>query len=190
MVAGCRQLLGFEDAEPVGVEPDPDAPMAVICEELPDVADGSVNIDGTMPGAIATYVCDDGFHLVGGAMLVCTSSGAWSDAPPECKADCPCFDNLKLDLIEADANGEVFCEIDSSGGGTTGTFFIAEHTSYRFVANALEADGQLLCEFGCLDDTNDAIDDCAEKPTFQQLGEISIDQHADCRTLIVPRCAQ
>ena len=44
-----------------------------------------VTISGNLVGETATYMCDQGYELVGAETLTCLSIGAqWSDSPPEC----------------------------------------------------------------------------------------------------------
>ena len=55
------------------------------CPDLTDPADGMVNQMGTSPGDTATYSCNDGFELVGAAVLTCQSTGMWDNPPPVCQ---------------------------------------------------------------------------------------------------------
>ena len=57
---------------------------------MPKCDHGNITLskgDGTTPSAVgttATYKCDSGYTINGGASLTCQASGKWSAAPPTC----------------------------------------------------------------------------------------------------------
>ena len=54
------------------------------CLYLENPPNGSVYVNGSTPGSIATYTCIDYFVLVGAASRVCQDNGQWSGNTPEC----------------------------------------------------------------------------------------------------------
>lgn len=54
---------------------------------------GSVDRTTGATGDVATYTCDGGYTLVGGATRMCQATGAWSGSPPTCRPN-PCTPNL------------------------------------------------------------------------------------------------
>lgn len=58
------------------------------CGDLSDPADGSVTVDKTLEGGVATYKCDRGFKLVGNLTRVCEKTGQWSGGEPTCQGEC------------------------------------------------------------------------------------------------------
>ena len=59
--------------------------VAIECEDLDDPRNGNVILTGTTVGSTATYVCDDGFVLIGNQLRRCMSNGLWSGEEPICK---------------------------------------------------------------------------------------------------------
>lgn len=49
-----------------------------------DPDNGSVSVNGLTPHSLASYSCDSGQGLVGGAFRVCLRNGSWSDQEPFC----------------------------------------------------------------------------------------------------------
>lgn len=63
------------------------AAVAVTCESLVDPVNGKVSVSGLSVGAFATYTCNSGFLLVGGAKSrVCSLGGVWSGVAPVCRS--------------------------------------------------------------------------------------------------------
>lgn len=61
----------------------------VDCGTLSPPANGAVETDGTRYLSTATYACDVGHELVGGATRTCQADGRWSGSAPTCRvADC------------------------------------------------------------------------------------------------------
>jgi hypothetical protein len=46
---------------------------------------GEVATDGKMFGSKATYICPDGFKVIGMEERVCQADGTWSGTPPSCQ---------------------------------------------------------------------------------------------------------
>jgi hypothetical protein len=63
--------------------------------------DGTVSTpSGTTLNATATYGCNDGFNLVGGATRTCQASGSWSGTAPMCQiVSCPSLPTLENGTI-------------------------------------------------------------------------------------------
>ena len=59
--------------------------VAIECEDLDDPRYGNVILTGTKVSSTATYVCDDGFLLIGNQLRKCLSNGLWSGEEPICK---------------------------------------------------------------------------------------------------------
>ena len=59
--------------------------VAIQCEELDDPANGRVQVDGTRPGATATYLCNAGFNLIGQKTRVCQNDGSFAGQAPTCE---------------------------------------------------------------------------------------------------------
>jgi hypothetical protein len=64
------------------------------CDSLVAPQDGTVlTPNGTTLGATATYSCNEGHNLVGGATRTCQVSGSWSGTMPSCQpVSCPVLD--------------------------------------------------------------------------------------------------
>ena len=58
--------------------------LARICEDLPDIFRGSVSLSGNSVGSTATYVCVQGYELVGDEVRICQNTGEWSGTEPSC----------------------------------------------------------------------------------------------------------
>lgn len=54
------------------------------CGDLGDPINGQVFLTGTTPGALATYICNNGFRLEGSRNRVCQVNGEWSSEEPTC----------------------------------------------------------------------------------------------------------
>ena len=57
---------------------------AIQCDRLSDIRNGRVDLTGTSVGSTATYSCNQGFALIGGATRTCQSNGEWSGEEPFC----------------------------------------------------------------------------------------------------------
>lgn len=55
------------------------------CPTLPSPVSGSVMVSGVRIGDTATYSCEPGRTLVGGATRTCEIGGVWSGSPPSCR---------------------------------------------------------------------------------------------------------
>ena len=62
--------------------------MRRICEDLPNIFRGSVSLSGNSVGSTATYVCVQGYELVGAEVRTCQNTGEWSGTEPSC-GKCP-----------------------------------------------------------------------------------------------------
>ena len=62
-----------------------------LCPDPVDIANGLVTFSGNSIGDIATYTCNSGFELIGGATTTCTqvdaNSAAFQLAPPSCRRE-------------------------------------------------------------------------------------------------------
>ena len=62
-----------------------------LCPDPVDIANGLVTFSGNSIGDIATYTCNSGFELIGGATTTCTqvdaNSAAFPLAPPSCRRE-------------------------------------------------------------------------------------------------------
>ncbi|EOA95788.1 P-selectin, partial [Anas platyrhynchos] len=88
-----------------GFEGD-DCSIAVACPELAAPESGRVNCSHPHGASAFSSTCDfscqEGFEVTGPERLWCTAEGAWSGAPPHCKAiTCP--------VLRAPEHGEMSC---------------------------------------------------------------------------------
>ena len=64
---------------------------AALCPDPVDIDYGMVTFTGKSIGDTATYTCDPGFELIGGATTTCTllntSSAVFQPAPPFCRRE-------------------------------------------------------------------------------------------------------
>ena len=63
---------------------------AALCDDPPEIFNGVVTFTGTSVGDTATYSCDSGFELIGGATTTCTlvdDISATFLPPPECRRE-------------------------------------------------------------------------------------------------------
>ena len=77
--------------------------LAITCEVLPDIANGTISYDMTsiyVLGAVATYMCDNGFYLEGEAQRTCTSRNRISGVFDGKEPTCICKEYCILFLIE------------------------------------------------------------------------------------------
>ena len=59
--------------------------VIALCPDLSSPASGVVTQFGNSPGYNATYVCNDGYELVGAPVLNCQNDGTWDNSPPLCR---------------------------------------------------------------------------------------------------------
>lgn len=113
------------------------------------------------------------------------------DAGPDADPVCPCFTDTELGLIE-ESGGTIECHVDLEGGGTTISGVFSSFDGHRYVATAFQNDAipdtHVACETGCLDDTDDDVDDCEGLPAYSAMLSITMGQYDACRALIVARC--
>ena len=191
-LSGASARTCLDDGTWSGIPPACTAGAA--CMQLPRPTNGDVAISGAGTGATATYTCTTGFDLVGAGTRTCQADGSWSGAEPACAVRCPCFTNADLDRIQADlaAGGTKLCLVDSMSGGTTQTLLMSQHQTHRYTGGALQSlslpGTQLACDYGCLDDTANGINECGALPAYRRTDNISAMQHATCRALVMPRC--
>ena len=57
-----------------------------MCPSLDAPTNGVVEATGNCEGDTVTYRCNDGFELVGAAVLTCQSTGMWDSSPPVCQS--------------------------------------------------------------------------------------------------------
>lgn len=58
--------------------------VVVRCPDLPDPANGRVELSGNTFGATATYRCISGYRLLGEKTRTCQQNGVWSGEEPRC----------------------------------------------------------------------------------------------------------
>ena len=54
------------------------------CGSLAPIPYGRVEVEGTTFGSSATYICNDGYVLVGKGIRQCGENGHWSEVAPHC----------------------------------------------------------------------------------------------------------
>ncbi|XP_069182645.1 sushi, von Willebrand factor type A, EGF and pentraxin domain-containing protein 1 [Procambarus clarkii] len=62
------------------------------CVDLDNPLSGHVDVKGKVVGSVATYKCQEGYHLIGQATRHCQANGIWTSAPPECRENLYCTD--------------------------------------------------------------------------------------------------
>ncbi|XP_071532550.1 LOW QUALITY PROTEIN: sushi, von Willebrand factor type A, EGF and pentraxin domain-containing protein 1-like [Panulirus ornatus] len=62
------------------------------CVDLDNPHSGYVDVKGKIVGSVATYRCQEGYHLIGQAERHCQANGIWTSAPPECRENLYCTD--------------------------------------------------------------------------------------------------
>ena len=64
---------------------------AALCPDPVDIVSGGVTFTGNSVDDTATYTCDSGFELIGGATTTCTqvdvNSATFQPAPPSCRRE-------------------------------------------------------------------------------------------------------
>ncbi len=63
--------------------------IAIDCGSLTTPDNGLVIESGTLLGDIASYICNNGYMLVGGKMRYCQGNGEWAGNEPFCSGQ-PC----------------------------------------------------------------------------------------------------
>ena len=58
----------------------------VVCLNLTVPNNGEVSLVSATFGSVATYTCEEGYLLVGDAMLECLMNGSWSQQEPSCES--------------------------------------------------------------------------------------------------------
>ncbi len=62
-----------------------------LCDDPVDIDNGTVTINGILPGDMATYTCDLGFEPIGDTTVTCTllnmNSAEFQPAPPSCRRE-------------------------------------------------------------------------------------------------------
>ena len=79
------------DMNSAAFQPAPPSCSAVLCPDPVDIDNGMVTFTGNSVGDTATYTCDSGFELIGGAITTCTgviNSAVFQPAPPSCRREC------------------------------------------------------------------------------------------------------
>ena len=56
-----------------------------MCPTLADPVNGSVSLEGTGVGDMASYSCNTGYELIGDDTRTCQADGSWSGSPPTCQ---------------------------------------------------------------------------------------------------------
>ena len=68
--------------------PPPPPPLSVFtCNQLTAPSNGEVFVSGFTAGSQATYSCNDGYNIVGGATRQCVDQQGWSGAAPICQGN-------------------------------------------------------------------------------------------------------
>ena len=83
----CTQV----DMNSAAFQPAPPSCSVALCPDPVNIDNGMVTFTGNSIGDTATYTCDSGFELIGGATTTCTlvdmSSAAFQPAPPSCRRE-------------------------------------------------------------------------------------------------------
>ena len=58
--------------------------LTALCPDLGNPDNGMVTQFGNSARDNATYVCDEGYELVGAPVLNCQDDGTWDNPPPTC----------------------------------------------------------------------------------------------------------
>ncbi|XP_045132686.1 uncharacterized protein LOC123516957 isoform X3 [Portunus trituberculatus] len=82
------------------------------CGDLENPLFGFVEFTGRRVGSLATYKCQQGYHLLGEERRVCQGNGEWSATAPECRENLyctnpPAIPNARHDGIESRTRFEV-----------------------------------------------------------------------------------
>jgi hypothetical protein len=97
--------------------------VVVSCPPLPGIANGSAALytNGQSIGSIASWACNAGYELVGGA-LTCQSGGAWSGALPSCQDSNECVE------LQSPAPGG--CDVGAACTNTVGSRICGAYTCH------------------------------------------------------------
>ena len=79
------------DINSAGFQPAPPSCSVALCTDPVEIDNGMVTFTGNSVGDTATYICDSGFELIGGATTTCTgviNSAVFLPAPPSCRREC------------------------------------------------------------------------------------------------------
>ena len=85
----------------------------ITCAQPSGVYHGLVRVTSLSVGNSAFYECDNGFELVGKALIICSANGTWDNKPPSCWP-------IKCSLIQNITNG--FVNFTSLYVGSNATF--------------------------------------------------------------------
>ena len=95
-----------EDSSSAEFQPAPPSCAELLCPDPVGIANGMVTFTGNSIGATATYTCDSGFELIGGATTTCTqvnmNSAAFEPAP-SCRreyTECHSLLHTKFQLMD------------------------------------------------------------------------------------------
>lgn len=61
---------------------------------MPSLTNGDIKYSGMTFGEIATFVCDDGYRLIGDESAECQDNGQWSNSLPTCASNSEKFYDL------------------------------------------------------------------------------------------------
>ena len=62
-------------------------PVEINCEPLQDPLNGHMQVSGNRPGAVASYVCNPGFILIGHFRRSCELDGTFLGQAPICRRE-------------------------------------------------------------------------------------------------------
>lgn len=94
---------------------------------------GTVTVTGSTPGAVARYICDRGFELIGESERTCQNGGSYNGQAPICQCEYYNVFQFKKQPFCRSSNISVFCRV--------GKFCWSWHTNQKFnliYANLLE----------------------------------------------------
>ena len=61
--------------------------LLALCPDQDSPANGVVSQSGNSEGDTATFICNDGYELVGSLFLTCRNDGTWDNSPAVCKRE-------------------------------------------------------------------------------------------------------
>ena len=122
------------------------------------IAHGTATLTGKSPGDVVTYICQDGYKMVGEDTTVCQLSGEWSGASPNCIPEkqpvhCPLPENVEnghyeVTGREAGSMLTFFCNAGFHLKGQRMAFCLATgQWSFKSIPECLAEPNVTICQF-------------------------------------------